>query len=77
MNKKDEIFAIIFWSMQATFVMLRLFNIITWKWLWVLSPSWGLIALLILIIILGIMIIVMYYITGVMKIYWKHWRGKL
>ena len=77
MNKKEEIFAIIFWLMQGIFVMLRLFNIIAWKWLWVLLPSWGLIALLILIIILGVMIIVMYYITGVMRIYWKHWRDKL
>ena len=77
MSKKEKIFAIIFWVTQGIFVILRLFSIIAWKWLWVLSPSWGLIALLILMIILGVMIIIIYYVTGVMRIYWKHWRGKL
>ena len=77
MNKKEKIFAIIFWLTQGIFVILRLFNIIAWKWLWVLSPSWGLIMLLILMIILGIIVIGIYYVTGVMRIYWKHWRGKL
>ena len=77
MDKKEKIFAIIFWLMQGVFIILRLFNIIAWKWLWVLSPSWGLIILLILMIILGVIVIGIYYVTGVMRIYWKHWRGKL
>lgn len=26
--------------LQVTFIALKLFNIISWNWLWVLSPLW-------------------------------------
>lgn len=26
--------------LQITFIILKLMNIITWNWLWVLSPAW-------------------------------------
>lgn len=34
------------------FIILKLCNIIKWKWLWVLSPAW--ISLLLYFVILGI-----------------------
>lgn len=80
MNKEKiiEIIWTTIWCItQVVFIVLKLFNIITWSWWWIFAPSWGLIPLLILIIILGVIVIVVYYMSGVMRIYWKHWRGKL
>lgn len=77
---KEEIFEIIWtvvWLITlATFVVLRVIGVTAWSWWWVLSPIWGVFALLFAIIILGIVIIILYYIVGVIKIYWKHWRVK-
>lgn len=39
--------------LQIAFIVLKLCNVIRWKWLWVLAPTW--IPILILIIFLVIM----------------------
>ena len=41
--------------LQTIFVVLKLFKIITWSWLWVLSPLW--ISTALSLIMLGIFII--------------------
>ena len=28
-------------TLQVVFIVLKLLNVIDWKWLWVLSPLWG------------------------------------
>lgn len=73
----DEIFPVIYAVLFFVLILLRLFKIITWSWWWVLSPLWGLFALIIIIFIGAITLIVSYYVFGVIKIYWKHWRGKV
>ncbi len=38
------------------FVILKLTNLITWSWWWVLAPFWGQLAIvLILLVVLGIL----------------------
>lgn len=47
------------------FVVLKLLKVITWSWVWVLSPLW--IGILLWFVYLGIVMIVLYFIN----------RGKL
>lgn len=79
-NKEEIIEAIwtTIWAItQVAFIVLRLFKIITWSWWWILSPIWGLFALAVAVFLIMVIIVGVYYMTGVMKIYWKHWRGKI
>ena len=32
--------------LQITFITLKVFNVITWSWLWVLSPLWIIMGLI-------------------------------
>ena len=80
MNKEKiiEVIWTTIWSItQVTFIVLRLFNVIVWSWWWVWSPVWGLFALVIAALLIMVIIVGAYYMFGVMRIYWKHWRGKL
>lgn len=35
--------------LQVAFIILKLCNVITWKWIWVLAPLWGGFAAVVLI----------------------------
>lgn len=39
------------------FVVLRLMNVITWSWMWVLSPLWISMALIILILLISLIVV--------------------
>lgn len=41
-------------TIQSILILLRLFNKITWKWVYVLMPLWIFIAIFIMIIIMAI-----------------------
>lgn len=42
-------------ALTLTFIILKLCNVITWSWIWVLAPLWIMWALvLIIVVILGI-----------------------
>ena len=42
--------------LAIAFIVLKLCNVITWSWLWVLSPLWIPLALTILIILIAVLI---------------------
>ncbi len=80
MKRQEIIEAIwtIVWSItQATFIVLKLFKVITWSWWWVWAPVWGLFAFIIVAFLITAIIVGIYYMVGVMRIYWNHWRGKI
>lgn len=74
---KDEIVSWLLIVTTIIFIMLKLFNIITWSWWWIFTPIWSLFALLMGTFLIAVMAIGIYYMSGVITIYWKHWRGKL
>lgn len=39
--------------LTIAFIVLKLCNVITWSWVWVLAPTWIPIALVVLIIVIG------------------------
>lgn len=42
-----------FWGLLGVaFIVLKLCNVITWSWLWVLAPLWGPIAIFVAVIII-------------------------
>lgn len=43
--------------LQVTFIVLKLIGIINWSWIWVLSPTWISIILVILVIIVTTILI--------------------
>ena len=43
--------------LQVAFIVLKLCGIIDWSWWWVLAPTWGVFAILVLIAIINIVII--------------------
>lgn len=45
LTKIEHIICLFFWLFVASLVCLKLSNIITWSWVWVTSPVWGLCAL--------------------------------
>ena len=73
----EAIWTVVWVITQVTFIVLKLFNVITWNWWWIFTPVWGLFALVIIVFIAMVMVVGVYYMSGVMRIYWKHWRGKL
>ena len=78
MNREEIIEAI--WTMvwviiQGSFIILKLLNIITWSWWWILSPIWGLFPLAVGIFLVMVIIVGIYYMVGVTRVYWKHWRN--
>ena len=40
----------------VAFIVLKLTHVIDWKWIWVLAPFWGWIALLIVLVILFVLL---------------------
>ena len=52
-----------FWGLLTiAFIVLKLCGVITWKWIWVLSPLWINIALVLVVILVALVV------YGVMKI---------
>jgi membrane protein YdbS with pleckstrin-like domain len=49
-NKKENLF--IFLILSIVFTILKLFSVINWSWLWILSPLWILLIIIILITII-------------------------
>lgn len=43
-------------ALTIAFIVLKLCNVINWKWVWVLAPLWIPIAIVILIILIGIIV---------------------
>ena len=57
--------------LEIIFTTLKLCNIVTWSWVWVLSPVWGLVLLLLLLIIFEIGVEITSYIMAVLKHGWR------
>lgn len=47
------------WILAIVFIVLKLTEVITWSWLWVLAPLWGPIAFFGLIAIISFVIVVL------------------
>lgn len=43
-------------ALQIAFIVLRLCGVITWKWGWVLAPTWASVVLLLMVIIVVVTI---------------------
>lgn len=46
--------------LTVAFIVLKLINVITWSWVWVLAPLWG--GLVASILVLGIMFLIAVYV---------------
>ena len=42
--------------LQVAFIVLKLCKVIDWSWWWVLAPTWGVFALLVVVAIISIII---------------------
>ena len=43
--------------LQVAFIVLKLCGIIDWSWWWVLAPTWGVFAILVLVALIQIVLI--------------------
>ena len=59
---EDRFVDIIFILGYLTIIILRIFNVITWSWLWILCPFWLLLGGAIIGLIAGLMISIPIYI---------------
>ena len=41
--------------LQVAFIVLKLCGVIHWNWWWVLAPTWGTLALVLLILVIGVL----------------------
>jgi hypothetical protein len=41
--------------LQVAFIVLKLCNVIEWSWWWVLAPTWGTVALVLLVLVIGVL----------------------
>ena len=42
--------------LQVAFIVLKLCGVIKWSWWWVLTPTWGTIALVLLLVLFGLIL---------------------
>lgn len=45
----NEIIVSVLWLLIIIFIVLKIFNFITWSWILVLSPIWGFIVLMLIL----------------------------
>lgn len=50
--------------LTVAFIVLKLLEVITWKWVWVLAPFWGPYALIIGLLILFLLFMAISYIVA-------------
>ena len=53
--------------LTIAFIVLKLINVITWSWLWVLSPIWITMAFYLLIVLVPLIFFGSLYIAGKIK----------
>lgn len=53
--KKDNDSKWFFWVLGIVFIVLKLTGYIDWSWWWVLSPFWGLSAIVLIMYLVGIL----------------------
>lgn len=44
--------------LQVAFIVLKLCNVIDWSWWWVLAPTWGTLALVLLVLAIAVLSVV-------------------
>lgn len=46
----------LFGLLGVAFIVLKLYNVIDWKWIWILLPLWGGLALILFIILIVVFV---------------------